>query len=245
MPLTIISPRSLLCRAKAGLAVVLAIGVLSASSALAQLRTLAPGFSVLPAGASLLVMTPDVELFSISGGGVAEPKADWTETAQRYIDQSLDKQIAARKVTLKKSTEQEADEFHEISALHAAVAGAISLHHVTGGNFKLPTKNDQLDWSLGDAVKPLRERVGTDYALFLWMRDSYASAERKAAMIAMALLGVGLPGGAQVGYASLVDLRTGQVMWFNRLLRGSGDLREPEPAEETIQALLADFPAAK
>lgn len=41
------------------------------------------------------------------------------------------------------------------------------------------------------------------------MRDSYASAEHKAAMVALALFGVGIPGGFQVGYASLVDLRSG------------------------------------
>ena len=61
----------------------------------------------------------------------------------------------------------------------------------------------------------------------------------------MALFGVGLVGGAQVGYASLVDLRTGQVLWFNRLARLSGDLREPEKATETLEALLENFPAAK
>ena len=33
----------------------------------------------------------------------------------------------------------------------------------------------------------------------------------------MALLGVGLAGGSQTGYASLVDLRTGRVVWFNNL----------------------------
>lgn len=246
MFLNIESPRRLLlARTHAKLAVLATIGMLSACQAQAQSRSLAPGFSFLPGGATLLVMTPDVELFTISGGGVLEPKADWTEAAQQNIDHALDKQLSARNVTLRKSTEQEADAFHEISSLHAAVAGSISLHHVTGGIFKLPTKNDQLDWSLGEAVKPVHDKVGLDYALFIRMRDSYASGERKAAMIAMALFGVGLAGGAQVGYASLVDLRTGQVMWFNRLLRGSGDLRDRDSAEETVRSLLSEFPAAK
>ena len=47
----------------------------------------------------------------------------------------------------------------------------------------------------------------------------------------MALL-KGLAGGSQTGYASLVDLRTGRVVWFNNLARGFGDLREPEPARK-------------
>jgi hypothetical protein len=49
----------------------------------------------------------------------------------------------------------------------------------------------------------------------------------------------------QTGYASLVDLSTGRVVWFNQLLRGSGDLRDEENAAETIEALLREFPVSK
>jgi hypothetical protein len=62
----------------------------------------------------------------------------------------------------------------------------------------------------------------------------------------MAALGVGMnPGGRQTGYASLVDLNSGQILWFNRLQRGSGDLREAGKAAETLNALLTEFPALK
>lgn len=211
----------------------------------ADSRNLAPGFSSLPLGANLVIMPPDVELFSISGGGVPEPRADWTEKATNYLRGALDKKAADMGLKAKDLSEQDADDMAEINSLHAAVARSIAMHHIQGGNFALPTKNNKLDWSLGDAVVPLRQRTGADYALFTWVRDSYASAERKAAMIALALLGVGIAGGAQVGYASLVDLRTGQVVWFNRLLRVDGDLREPEPAKETVKTLLAQFPESR
>jgi hypothetical protein len=113
------------------------------------------------------------------------------------------------------------------------------------GYLKLPTKNGLLDWSLGEAVEPLRDKTGADYGLFVWVRDSYASNERKAAMAVMALMGVGITGGVQVGYASLVDLRDGRVVWFNNLVRMSGDLREAKSAKETVDALLKDFPAVQ
>jgi hypothetical protein len=61
----------------------------------------------------------------------------------------------------------------------------------------------------------------------------------------MALLGIGVGGGAQIGYASLVDLNNGRVLWFNRLLRATGDLREPDKAAETLNALLDQFPAPR
>ena len=64
-------------------------------------------------------------------------------------------------------------------------------------------------------------------------------------MVGLALLGIGISLGVQTGYASLIDLNTGRVVWFNRLMRPSGDLREPDKADETIDALLREFPVAK
>ncbi len=207
-------------------------------------KNLAPGFSTRPAASKLVVVPADLELFSISGGGVMEPKADWTEAAGRHFKTALDSNKQLLGASVVRISEQDLDELAEINALHGAVAQAIFIHHMLG-SVKLPTKNDRLDWSLGDAVKPLKAKTGADYALFTWIRDSYASAERKAAMFAMALLGVGIAGGAQVGYASLVDLNTGRVVWFNDLRRGSGDLREAKEALETVEALLKGFPVAR
>lgn len=207
-------------------------------------RNLAPGFSTRPAASKLVVVPADLELFSVSGGGVMEPKADWTEAAGRHFKAALDSNKQLLGTSVVRISEQDLDELAEINALHGAVAQAIFIHHMLGA-VKLPTKDGRLDWSLGDAVKPLKAKTGADYALFTWIRDSYASAERKAAMFAMALFGVGIAGGAQVGYASLVDLNTGRVVWFNDLRRGSGDLREAKEALETVEALLKGFPVAR
>ncbi len=210
-----------------------------------QPRNVAPGFAGLQPGDKVLLMPVDVELFSLSAGGVAEPKADWTAAAQKFMGEA----VAAKKVQWQLNaqalSESQADEFAEQIGLHAAVAGSIALHHGAGGVWALPTKNGVLDWSFADAMKPLQEKTGARYGLFLWVRDSYASAERKVAMVALAFLGVGLTGGFQTGYASLVDLQTGQVVWFNSLVRGSGDLREAAPARESIEALLSGFPAGR
>ncbi len=208
-------------------------------------RNLAPGFAGLPKGTEVVVMQPDIELFNLSAGGVQEPKADWTEAAQKHVQSALRNKATGLGVKLRELAEKDADELAEINALHAAVARSIALHHIRGGAFALPTKEGKLDWSLDSAVAPIRQKTSSDYALFIWMRDSYASAERKAAMVALALFGVGITGGFQIGYASLVDLKTGQVLWFNQLVRGSGDLREAEPANESVTALMKNFPQPK
>jgi hypothetical protein len=210
----------------------------------AATKQLAPGFTVRAPGSRLVILPADMELFSISAGGVVEPRADWTDAAQKNFVAAL----ATLKPRLGPHVSQldaaQADEFADITTLHRAVADAISLHHTQGGLMELPTKGGRLDWSLGDAVRPLKERTGADYALFTWMRDSYTSNERKLAMVAMALLGAITLGGEQVGYASLVDLNTGRVVWFNKLDRMWGDLRDAGASVETVEALLQNFPGA-
>jgi hypothetical protein len=208
-------------------------------------RNLAPGFTELPANARILVTPVDVELYSISGGGIPEPRADWTAAAQANMKKELGRLRERYKGDTIELDERAADEFGELLTLHSAVARSINLHHGIGGIWALPTKDGKLDWSFGDALRPLQEKSGARYALFVWVRDSYASAERVAAMVFMAALGVGISGGSQQGYASLVDLQTGQVLWFNHLARASGDLREAAKAAETVDVLLAGFPAAR
>lgn len=220
---------------------------IAALSGVASAQSFAPGFSALPKGAKVAIMPSDIELFSISAGGVPEPKADWTEAAQRHFKAALLKRKDTLGVNVVDVSDTAADDLVEVNAVHAAVARAIAMHHL--GALHLPTKGENLDWSLGDAAALIAKKAtGADYALFTWIRDGYASAERQAAMAAIAILTLGraIPGGgAQTGYASLVDLNTGRVLWFNRLQRGSGDLREADKAEETVDVLLKKFPEGK
>jgi len=229
------------------LAAALALTVLACTGpAWAQSRNLAPGFESLPKGAKVAIMPTDIELFSISAGGVFEPKDDWTETASRYFKDALVRKKQALGLATVELAAKDADDAEEINSLHGAIARSIAMHHF--GSLKLPTKDDKLDWSMGESVQPIKKATGADYALFSFVRDSYASDERKAAMVAMAILTLGraaLTLGVQTGYASLVDLNTGRVVWFNQLLRGTGDLRDAENAAETLDALLREFPATK
>jgi hypothetical protein len=209
-------------------------------------KQLAPGFTHLRADDKLLLMPIDVELFSLSAGGVQEPRADWTAKAHANLMQAIQQHKQAARVRVVELTPLQADDFAEQAGLHAAVAQAIALHQFGDPMWALPTKAGRLDWNFADAMQPLREASGAGYALFVWVRDSYASPERVAMTIALgALTGIVLSGGVQVGYASLIDLRSGQVVWFNRLARAHGDLREPQPARESVEALLEGFPGVQ
>jgi hypothetical protein len=223
-----------------------------ATLAAAQSRNLAPGFTTLPKDAKVVVAPMDVELFLVTGGGVTEPKADWTDAAIKHMKSAFGTKAQSLKLAFDDMDPKVADDNAELLHLHAAVARSISLHHA--GFVKLPTKDNKLDWSFGDSLRPLQQATGARYGLFTWVRDSYASAERKAMMGVVAVLSlvatagtnmVLLGGGVQTGYATLVDMETGQVLWFNQLLSSTGDLREIEPAKATVDALMKDFPAAQ
>jgi hypothetical protein len=57
-----------------------------------------------------------------------------------------------------------------------------------------------------------------------------------------ALTGMVVPGGSQVGYASLVDLDSGDILWFNVLFSQGGDLRDAADAAEATEDLLDQLP---
>jgi hypothetical protein len=104
----------------------------------------------------------------------------------------------------------------------------------------LPSKKGKFDWSLGPEAAAIARSQNADYAMFLFVRDSYMTGGRAALIVVAAAFGIGLQGGSQVGFASVVDLKTGDIVWFNRLGRQSGDLRTPEVAGETVNALVRD-----
>lgn len=205
-------------------------------------QELAPGFEFIPPGAKVLIMPPDIELFTLSAGGLAEPRADWTADANRFFREAMLTKKKSLGVPVIEADEKQVDDVAEFNSLHAAVASAIVLHYYGPRNMRLPTKEGYMNWSMGESVRAVKEKTGADYALFTWIRDSYASGGRVATAAFFAVLGVGIPMGVQQGYASLVDLKTGQIVWFNRLRSGRGEMREAEKAARTLDWLLGDFP---
>ena len=199
-----------------------------------------------PEQVRVLLMPPDVELSELTAGGLEEPKAAWSEAATRHVVKALRKSLRGRQDTLvvyRPPEEGSADwhDYTQLMKLSDAVSSSVMLHGYVPG-LSLPTKDEKLDWTLGSGVEVLRRTHAADYALFVFLRDSYATGGRRAYMFVSALFGVYVPGGTQVGYASLADLRTGELVWFNMLTRKEGDLRTPEAADEAAEALLEGLP---
>ena len=191
----------------------------------------------------IVVMPLDIELSEMTASGMEQPQAEWTEAAHAHMRAALEAQAKARDLRLvffdaDQGSSEDRETGRALVALHRAVGTSVLTHHYLGQ--PLPSKEGRFDWSLGPSAQAIARAQGADYALFLFVRDSYSSAGRIAVIAVAALLGAGLPGGSQIGFASLVDLRSGDIVWFNWLQRAQGDLRTPQAAGETVQALVAD-----
>lgn len=221
--------------------VVLALGACTSTKQMADVGFIPPEGQY-----RLLVMRPDVTVGLLTAGGAVEPREDWTDQARTHLIDALSRQQAGRGGMVKvAATREEAgadpQAVADLERLHKAVGASIALHKYLGQS--LPTKKDRFDWTLGEAAVAFGQSSGYDYALFLHAEDSFASTGR-VALQAVSFLGcmVGVcvmpNGGQQAAYSSLVDLKTGQVVWFNVLSSTTGDIRTPEGAERLVQNLL-------
>lgn len=189
----------------------------------------------------VLMMKADVEVSILTAGGLAEPNAEWTQQAQAHLETSLTEVLGEKsvKIVAYEKLEEvgpEALAEAQIQKMHQAVGATILLHKYIAA-LELPTKKDKFDWTMGDSIAPLRDKYDADYVMFLHLRDSFSSAGRAA----LRLL-VGGPSGRQIGYASLVDMETGDVVWFNFLHSTVGDLRKAEGSLVAVRQLLGDAP---
>ena len=200
---------------------------------------------------SVVLVEPDIELAEVTAGGLLEPRREWSQAARRLFPEAMGRVLAAGGKDRKPDFQIRDDlpprsPLGQVIRLNEAVATSIAVYTRRGSH--LATKGRRLDWTLGPGVAALREATGADYALFTYVRDSYASDGRAAMRVLGFLAGaamggvVDIGGGQQLGVATLVDLRTGQVVWFNLMSNHTGDLRDPEGAAESARQMLTGLP---
>ena len=166
------------------------------------------------------MIEPDIELYAVGAGGVQEPRKAWTEAARAALSAGRARIAAGRAASctapgLRPPAELPPDSrLGQLQLLNEAVSMSILTY--AGRRTALRNKRGKLDWTLGPGVAELREATGADYALFTYVRDSYTSGGRAAMRVDR------LPAARrrhrrrrQIGVTTLVDLRTGQVVWFN------------------------------
>ncbi|MGF1605734.1 MAG: hypothetical protein ACFB22_05295 [Rhodothalassiaceae bacterium] len=194
----------------------------------------------------IAIMPPGVQLGLLTASGLVEPRVGWTQQATAAITQALTARLAGEQWSLFDLEALAPDKrraLTELLTLNRAVSRSILEHKLIGPD--LPSKRGQLRWTLGPPARLIGAAAGADYAFFLVLRDTYASSAHIALQVAANLvIGYPLLGGSTYAHASLIDTRTGDIVWGALLLSYTLDLRRPENAGKLVQALLKDLPAA-
>lgn len=205
-----------------------------------------PGFVLKPGSARIVLFRPSITVGAQSTGGLFEPNADWTAQARAALGASLreaEAHLGNAVVDYAASDGADAAALAEYQALFDTVAAAVIEFQFFPGN-RLPTKKrkGQFDWGLGPEVAKLPGLDGADYALFVTTEDQFGSTGRKVLQLFAALARVSVVSGVHKGFAGLVDLHSGELVWLNADLQMGGDVRTREGAHKRVRELLAGFP---
>lgn len=207
-----------------------------------QTKTTTNIFQPAENGLTLLVK-PDVELKVLMASGLAETRADWSKDGEANLANALEAALRAKggKVQpMDLSSGLTAKQIQMIKLNDAVIATSFQYDYQ---GYNLPTKEGAFDRSIGPGAAALAGNSGADYALMVTARGSYSSGGKVAMNIAMAALGGPVQVGGQQAFASLVDLKSGDILWTNLATAATGeDMRKPDGADSLVERLLKDFP---
>ena len=153
------------------------------------------GFTRPPSATAVVLMDPDIELSEFSAGGLQQPKAEWSEAAEKLMTAALEEHFGKKSLALQRYQEPadaQARAAHErVVNLHRAVGLAIRAHKYPNLPSTLPTKEKSFDWTLGEG------------GATVWGQQQPASAR-----LAMG----GLPLGLAHEVRLLCDVKEGQLL---------------------------------
>jgi hypothetical protein len=196
-----------------------------------------------PASSTVLALKPDVELSELTAVGLQQPRADWSAAARDNLSAAIKAALDAK--GLKYSTLDPASVAEgrdaQLLRLNTAVNDSILVYNLSFAS--LPTHKGAFNWTLGDGAGALAADYKADYALYVMARGDWSTSGRKLAFLMMAAGGVSLPMGGQGLLVSLVDLKTGRVIWYNLAHAGpDDDMRTAEGAGKIVATVLKSAP---
>lgn len=208
-----------------------------------------PGFVLKEKSAKILLIRPTIKVGAQSTGGMFEPNADWTAQARDNLTTALSAvqaKLGNEVIVAEEPVGAAAETMADYRALFSVLADSVRTYQFFAGN-RLPTKKRKgaFEWTMGPGVADIAKGTGADYALFLYNEDQYGSTGRKILQVFAAMAYVTVKSGEHIGYAGLVDLHTGDLVWLNADQAMGGDVRTPEGARKRVSQLLKNFPSGE
>lgn len=174
----------------------------------------------------LLALPPEVPVHEVTAGGVVEKVPAQTEAATRRFTKAIAEAVAAagparlQLVPMPALDAGESDAVADFVANYDMVALAIAQASQGGEAWK--PRLARFDYSLGEGLPALADKAGADAVLIVTGRARTETAGRKwmnAYGTYASIMSLGLVGGQQRGAGGVVsmgvvDLRTGDIVWF-------------------------------
>ncbi len=195
---------------------------------------------------SILLLTPDVKVNSLSAGDVKEEIPEWSEQARQLVIETVQAEMAARgrKLKILDPKTRYRKTVDDVKDLHLAVMSSIYEHTLyEPGNLNIfPERIAHFDYSVG-SVEKLLKAYRVDGMLIIRGEDNISTSGRKALGVVSALnpFSQGQLGGMTFLEATLTDA-SGDVLWFViKWNAGDYDLRDSEEAVRFVHDMFADF----
>lgn len=199
-----------------------------------------------PAPKNILLVPADVTVKEISAGGVTEEVPEWTESAQENVNSALREQASSHEAIELIPLPELGDEERAVLAEHVALYNIVAGTALNVVNSPAPAwrhKREHFDYTLGPGLRFLTQKTDAEAALLVVGEDAVSSAGRKAAFVIGAAMGVSIPMGYSFLSVGVVDLETGNIMWFDYdVSTGDKDLREADDARTMVRNLLEHYP---
>lgn len=203
--------------------------------------------SRLTAGTAILLPLK-IKVKEMTASGITEVVPAWTETGINNFHASLQRNEQKlfgnlTLVELPELTPEESALLDQHLALNETVVGtAIATTSPSSGNAWLH-KSRHFDYSIGPGLSLLADKTGADKAIMVIGEDVRSSSGRKAAFIVLAAFGVGIPLGNAVTIASIIDLRTGDILWVDRHISiGKLGYLDAEHTDQIALELFKEYP---
>lgn len=201
----------------------------------------------------ILLLPADIRVHEISAGGVVEKVDDWTSAASNHAMKSMRGIADSKKLFELEETpslsEADRQALEQHQALYELVAN--SADFARSGPFMPWRERAKIfDYTLGPGLKEFAERTGMDAAVIVIGSDYISSAGRKATMalgiMAAAFTGVAIVPAGGVSYVSVgvVELQTGNLLWFATNRGQSSDLRDEKQMQAALDNLFNSYPDA-
>jgi hypothetical protein len=197
-------------------------------------------------------MPPDVKIHSLTAGGVPELIDEWSQDSKTIIIDLIKEELGVlpllRLSFIEEDSLSTSDKLFikEEKGLFSAVANGVVMHtYLPESKFK--HKLESFDYTLGPEVSQILDIHQCDALLFCSGSNYIWTTGRVILSIFSTLAGaatgvyvIPMPGPEWI-MVSLVDVKTGDVVWFNYIPM-PGDLRNKEVDRKLIKKLFSDFP---